>query len=229
MAHYKKAKFTLLDQDYFRLAGELSEQLERYGIPHAIVGGAAVQARIAHVTSEKGLRDLAVIGKCGLEARLRKTGDIDLTTLASPIDVSEVLQCIALENPNIMLDQLTEQSADFLVNGNRILINYQTQPSQLKGFGENAGHYETIIATSNQINLKSHNYAIQIRVPSVEYIIVSKLLRTQAKDAVDLHNLLTVWHNSNMTLDREKIRSILKSIGKEDLFGDFLQALNDSE
>ncbi len=88
-------------------------------------------------------------------------------------------------------------------------------------------YYNDIINSAITIDFPCKREIIPIRIARPEYLVVSKLTRNKTKDLADIVLLLNSMELDNYPFDSEEIRSILKSINKEEKY-DILVELIDS-
>jgi len=83
----------------------------------------------------------------------------------------------------------------------------------LKGI---SSYYYDIINSVVTVELPYRNKKLSIKIARPEYLIASKLTRIKPKDQVDIVVLLKAMESENYMFDSEEVRSILKSIGKDE-------------
>lgn len=225
-----ESNYTLRDKSYFNLLGELSSELERAGVEYALVGGAGIQARVSEKLSKVRGTDISSLEELDL---LRKTKDIDITSRADDIKFASFFNNWQLINPNISLEEMYGKkkniqfkTAPYSVD---IMLNYQTDPSDLKGLGEK--FYYECIDTAEPLELWHGNKDIGVRVAKPEYLIASKLTRSAEKDIYDISLMLKIFDkDSSNRIDFNKIRNILNESDKpykigvlEDIIKDVLK------
>ena len=213
MAKCKTQGYTLLDDFYFGSMCVLVDELNRFNIPYAIVGGAAYQIKMAGILSKDVKGDISSVQ--GLEGILRGTGDIDLTIKSDMGRMVNLLNQMAASCKHINIETQPSKSVRFKKGNDSVYVNYQTEPADVKALTE---HYDKIIETAEEVYLRKGNKDSYFKIPSMPYLIVSKVLRREEKDKVDIFNLLGLCRKKNIKLNFEEVRSILKSIGKEDSF-----------
>ncbi|MBF0118761.1 MAG: nucleotidyl transferase AbiEii/AbiGii toxin family protein [Desulfobacterales bacterium] len=181
-------------------------------IPYAIVGGGAVQIYTSSIAIKKKVID-SIKDINGLSFMFRKTGDIDLSFL---YDLSELIKTF-----NMIIEQYSDVykfhsfiKRFVIQKGNhRLNLNYQTEPNDLKGI---RSYYDDIIHTAITVCLPYRNKIIEVKTAKPEYIVASKLTRIKPKDQIDIMILLKAVDMDNYPFDSEEVRSILKSVNKED-------------
>ncbi len=191
-------------------------------IPYAIVGGGAVQVYASSVTIKHGnLNSIKDIN--GLSFFLRKTGDIDLSFNYESTDIIEKFNLIIKHSTgDYIFHNFTKRFV--IQNGtHRLNLNYQLNPEDLKGI---SSYYNDIINTAINIELPYKDQIINIKIARPEYLITSKLTRVKPKDQLDILLLLKTMEMDNYPFDSEEVRSILKSINKEDNYNILLELMD---
>lgn len=214
MAHLKVARYTILDRFYFDAVKTIADELDFDYIPYVIVGGTAYQIKIAELVA--GIEGNLNSVTAGLEAFLRQTGDIDLAVRAEESDMINAFnQMVATSNVGIQ--NLPNKSLRIEKGNNSVQVSYQTGPSDFRGMTQ---FYDHIIDTADEATVMRGNTILRVRIPSLDYLLASKLIRMKEKDKVDVFNLLNVCRNKDQNLRStfESTRSILKSLGKEHNF-----------
>lgn len=221
MPHYKSGPgYTILNSFYFSALRALGTELEREDIPYAFVGGTAIQLRVADILGGNGAADIKGIG--GLDVLLRRTGDIDVATIANHGQIVSVVNMLTHLSPFDAelrgggLARLTRRTREHGID-DVILVNIYTGVADVRGLGD---HYEPQITTAEEVIIRKGNEQLIIRVPTLAYCMATKLMRGEEKDKIDVHGLLKACTERNVPFhqDLEEARSILKSIGKEDRF-----------
>ncbi len=206
--------YNIKDKAYFSLIGEVSEELSNSNINYALVGGAAVQVRVASILSAAKQGDIGMVDD--LDLLLRETKDIDITSNADDGKFMYFFNEWQVKNPNIMLKHLGEKRKEitFVTCPKTIdvILNYQTEPNDLKGLDENA-FYECI-DTATPVELWYDNKRIETVVALPEYIVASKLTRAEEKDKFDISVLLKTTEKYGPRIDFNKIKFILERAGK---------------
>lgn len=206
--------YTMKDKAYFSLIGEVSEELFNHGINYALVGGAAVQARVASILSSAKQGGIGAVDE--LDPLIRETKDIDITSNADEGKFMYFFNEWQVKNPNIMLKSIGEKRKEikFVTCPKTIdvILNYQTEPHDLKGLDENT-FYECI-ETATPVELWYDNKRIETVVAQPEYIIASKLTRSEEKDIFDISALLKTTEKYGPRIDFNKIKFILERASK---------------
>ncbi len=207
--------YTLKDKGYFNLIGELASELRGSGIRYALVGGAGIQARVCDVLSKAKNTDVSGISEIDL---LRKTKDIDIASDTDDSKFTFFFNRWQAVNPNVKLGEMygKRKNRKFRTTPCSIdlILNYQTEPSDLKGLDENA-FYESI-DTAQPLELWYGNTAIDVYVAQPEYMVASKLTRAEEKDIYDISLMLKVFEeHSGKRIDFNRIKFILERAGKD--------------
>lgn len=210
----KIARYTILDDFYFDVVKAISDELYTNGVPYIVVGGTAYQMKLAElVLNGKDLDSNEHV----LGAFLRKTGDIDLSTHGSLIQIVQLFNVMAATTPSFAIQNLPNKSLRIERNSESIQVSYQTESADLCGLHD---FYGDIIDTADDVTLRKRNMVIRARIPHLDYLLASKLIRMKEKDKVDISNLLNAYKNKgeDITSELESTRRILKSLGKENNF-----------
>lgn len=183
-----------------------------YDIPYALVGGGAVQVYLSSVVIKREkISSIKEIN--GLSYVLRKTGDIDMSFNYETSALVEKFNLIINDSSlpytfhNFIKRFVLQEGA------RRFNINYQIEPSDLKGI---SSYYYDIINSVVTVELPYRNKKLSVKIARPEYLIASKLTRIKPKDQVDIVVLLKAMESENYMFDSEEVRSILKSIGKDE-------------
>ena len=195
--------YNILNKNYFNALKIVCAELQRKGIEYAVVGGAAAQILIADAVGWKS---------SSLDGRLRKTRDIDLS-----------LKVDSDFNPISFFNSLcAEENRPGYAVIKDVKINYITEAAQFKGL---ESFFTSFIEGALEIqHPKSKD--IMFRTEKPEDLIITKLTRkskAKAKDSFDLISLLKAYDAANKKIDGEEIRSMLKQLGKEELFSEYLE------
>ncbi len=209
--------YTYLNRPYFNVASALHDAMEEQDIQYAIVGGSGVQATIVDAVAMHGLNTIKE-HKLELQNLLRPTKDIDIGTLggsnekmfSAGREIAEA--CGAGYNP--MLDS---RALKFEFAGQEpVYVQYEMSKEDFKGLPE---IYDSVVNEAKTLSLcYNGKRAIDLKVAKPEHLIASKLTRGADKDKIDISHLLTVCKNSNIPIQLEDIRAILKGSNKGDLF-----------
>jgi len=215
----KVSEYTILDDSFYETLSSFAEELDRNKIQYALVGGAAVQSKIASVLSKNGKMSLNDIG--GLDFLVRKTGDLDiaLDNISDERLVELFNSYNALNPPNKHLHPVTNKS---LRTRKDININLETCPEDFKGLPKS---YSDIVYTSEPIVLRKGNNYAHISIAKPEYLVASKLTRLAEKDRIDIYNLIKTMHGNKEKFGFEEVKNILKANAKEDRI-DFLKEIH---
>jgi len=202
----KQRKYTLSDKEYFYGFFVLFRELYAEKIPSVLVGGAAVQARIAAKLS--GGRSL---GDISLENCLRKTDDYDICTLSKDSQILNLLPRLNTEEeigeeiyslevirngcakPKIVVNSLSDEK--------EIMINFSKSASDANYFKE---YYNEMIDSSDEFLLRYGPMEAKIKVAKPEYLIISKLMRLNERDLIDIKALLNLE-----SIDEERIKKLM--------------------
>lgn len=210
MAHHTlNRKYTLLDRFYFDALSSLTTELSQQGIPYVVGGGTAVQLHIAHILGG-GVADIK--GITGLDVLLRETGDVDLATLADEGRMVNVGNSLAYGSP-FAVQSLAGKRLSLRRDENVIFINYETGPADFRWLPD---HYGQIIETAEEVSARRRTSELRAFVPRLEYCLALKLLRLKPKDQIDIINLTNICNSRGVIPNLEEVRSILKSVGKEE-------------
>ncbi|MHA1866261.1 MAG: hypothetical protein ACTSWZ_07130 [Candidatus Heimdallarchaeaceae archaeon] len=216
--------YTLKDRGYFEILKIVSEEFSRQKIRYALVGGAGVQARIADILSKAQETDVSNVQ--GLENLLRGTKDLDITSNASEEDFIKYFNEVQALNPAINISSGGVRSKKFSLKGRRgkelvaICLNYQTGPQDLSGLDES--FYNECIQTSEILNLNYGNKEIGVSVAKPEYLVASKLTRSDTKDIWDIGALLrTIKQNPSVAreFNPDKVKELLERANRGEIYG----------
>ena len=213
-----KNNYNLRDWGYFKLLQLISEGLEFREVDYALVGGAAVQARIVHAfNTYEGLTAPNIP-----EPMLRRTKDFDITTLSSEGELVHFLNLLQLENEPLIVRPKQPLRVNLTYSGRNaepvtVLLNYQTGPQEFSGLSDE--FYAECLRTAEDLFLHYNNEEARVRIATPECIIASKLTRSSAKDIVDISGLLRVLDSYQKKgakpFNYELVRSYLKEAEKE--------------
>jgi len=207
----KERKYDLLNKEYFYGISALFREFSEKKIPAVLVGGAAVQAKIASLASNgRPLNEVQ-----GLENLLRKTDDFDISTVATDQQVIDFLKNIdgkydeavgnniynlkidrmGLKKPKIIVERAGENDySDSLIS-----LNIENSPRDLLRLDEK--YYETIINNSETLDLENSGIKASIKVAKPEYLIAAKSLRFADRDREDIYNLTKAMKESNSKIN----------------------------
>ncbi len=217
----KQNAYTIQDDIFMDALALLEAHFQ--GIPHAIVGGAAVQIYVAAVVIKTGQAN-SVNALNGLSFALRRTGDIDVSFDGDPAAlVSAFNLVIAQAAPPYALHSFPKR---FIIQdgARRLNINYQIESADLKGI---PAYYHDIIHTAVTVTLPHQHRLLSLKLAKPEYLIASKLTRVKPKDQIDMMLLLKAMESAQYPFDAEEVRSILKSVDKGEQY-DILAELMES-
>jgi len=215
--------YTLKDRGYFETLKRITEELSRHNISYALVGGAAVQTRVADVLSRANKLSIPDIPE--LETLLRKTKDFDITT--KPLEenfsfVSFFNEFQAL-NPDLSIIEEGPKTKRINLSGKNpvsVILNYQAGPQDL--YGLDSSFYFECIDTAEELDLRYNNSRSKVRVAKPEYIITSKLTRADSKDIWDISVLLkTIEQHRNYTpkFKPSLVKFLLERAGRGEIYG----------
>lgn len=217
-----KGGFTIRNENFFRALQVLSQELYEQGIPYAVVGGTAVQVRLANLVSKNGEENF---NRCpSMDILLRKTGDIDLATDSTLEDMVTFFNMLQAQTPDVSVRSSVEYHAGMCVGGESVAVNYQVSPEQFKGL---TTHYKEIINTAVPRTIRRGRNQATVYVPSDNYLLASKIIRGKEKDKIDAVNLIKAIKSAGKEPPLEQARSILKSVGRENKFDKFADGLYD--
>lgn len=215
----KSSKYTIKDDFVWRTLSSFKDEVERQRIPYSLVGGVAVQARIADLLSEDGRWD--IYGVPNLDSLIRPTGDFDFALDVSKNDnvsndnLSYLFNIFISNANNFSAKQISSKSMRINQNDQSIILNCETCPEDFKGLPK---FYQDIIDSSENISLRKNNSHLDIVVPKIEYMLASKATRAEEKDIFDMYNLINHSLDKKKPVDKEFIRNVLKESGKENCF-----------
>ena len=192
-------------------------------IPYAIVGGGAIQIYATSIVMKNACLS-SVKDINGLSLVLRKTGDIDISFNYDPTELIKRFNLIIKKTTGIYTFHSFTKRFVVQEGARRFNLNYQIEPGDLKGI---PSYYDDIINSAITIDFPCKREIIPIRIARPEYLIVSKLTRNKPKDQADIVLLLKSMELDNYPFDSEEVRSILKSVNKEEKY-DILVELIDS-
>lgn len=113
-----------------------------------------------------------------------------------------------------------------IVGGLTLMVILSKEPISTAGYvqppylGKLASHYSSILSQSCNISLKHGDDKVSLPVIPAEYLLAQYLTSTSARDRIKAASLVKYGKEK---LDDEKLRGILKSIGAESDFDDYLQ------
>lgn len=215
--------YTLKDGVYFNALGILTSEFERQGIDYALVGGAAIQARISDTICRRqktNIRDAV-----GLEHLLRETKDFDITSNVPEETFVRYFNELQATIPNVSILPERARSKRMKIKGKEdalIHINYQTGPQDFVGLNED--FYQECIRTAQPLRLKYNGTATTVNVATPECIVTSKLTRSDPKDIWDIATLLRtmkMYKQQAGKFKESKVRDYLESAGRGEIFGRF--------
>mgnify|MGYP001591437539 CR=1 FL=1 len=174
-----KDNYNLRDWGYFKLLQLLSEGLDFQEIDYALVGGGAVQARIAHAFNAYENMTAPEIP----EPMLRRTKDFDITTHSSEGELATFLNHLQLENEPLTIRPKQPRRVVLTITGRNaapasVVLNYQTGPRDFSGLSDS--FYDECLRTAEDLYLEYNNEGLMVRVATPECIIASKLTRCGA-------------------------------------------------
>lgn len=192
-------------------------------VPYAIVSGGAVQVYVASVAMQAaGLDSVKAIN--GLSFVLRRTGDIDLSFQHDATDLIKKFNLIIHEAFGTYTFHSYTKRFVMQDGKRRLNLNYQLEPKDLKDI---PSYYYDIIQSAISIELPYKQERLHLKLARPEYLIVSKLTRVKPKDQIDIVLLLKAMELDEYPFDSEEVRSILKSIDKQENY-DILVELMDA-
>lgn len=181
-------------------------------IPYAIVGGGAVQVYVSSIALKDACLN-SVKDINGLAFILRKTGDIDLSFNYDSTELIKKFNLIIEHTAGSYTFHSFTKRFVIQAGKRRFNLNYQLEPADLKGI---PSYYYDIIDTAITVEFPYKHTILNLKIARPEYLIVSKLTRTKPKDQVDITLMLKAMELDNYPFDSEEVRSILKSINKEE-------------
>lgn len=220
MSMKKQNVYTIKDEIFT----DTLEIIYRYfnEIPYAIVGGGAIQIYASFAAMKEADLD-SVKDLNGLSLSLRKTGDIDLSFDYDSTELTKKLNLIIEQTVGIYTFHSFSKRFVIQDGTRRLNLNYQNNPDDLKGIST---YYNDIIHTAITIEFPYKSEKIYLKIARPEYLIVSKLTRNKPKDQADIVLLLKSMELNNYPFDSEEVRSILKSVNKEDKYNILLELMD---
>lgn len=213
-----KDNYTLRDYEYFKLLQLIAEELEDEEIDYALVGGGAVQSRIADIFNR---RDGLTAPNLS-EFLLRKTKDFDITSRSSESDFIIFLNVLQAKNKRLSVGNKQPRRVNLIYQGRRsqravsINLNYQLGSQDFSGLNES--FYNQCIDTAEALYLNYNHEEVLVRVATPECIVASKLTRSSAKDIVDISMLLNVLASDKGSemkyFDYSLVKRYLRGAGK---------------
>lgn len=190
----EKRNYNLRDRGYFKLLQIVAEGLDFQEVDYALVGGSAVQVRIAHAMNSYEGMTIPDIP----EPMLRRTKDFDITTHSSEVELANFLNLLQVEHEPLTIKPTQPRRVVLTYpsgNGRNtapvsVVLNYQTGPQDFSGLSDR--FYNECLNTAEELHLDYKNEGLMVRVATPECIIASKLTRYSAKDVVDISGLLRV-------------------------------------
>lgn len=214
---YEEGMYTLLNREYFNIAGALHEALKEQDVKYAVVGGGGIQARIVDAVAKQGLKSIKDC-KHILQTPLRSTTDIDIATSGGDgVKMFSAGQKIS-GSCGVGYNQMRDARAlKFEPVGKApIYVQYELDKDNFQGLPE---MYNSVIEEAEKLNLRYNGkHGIELMVAQPKHLIASKLTRWAPKDIVDTSNLLKIYHDCGKQIDIEDIRAILKGSNKGNLF-----------
>lgn len=208
-----KGDLTIKHAEYFTLLTELVRDLDSGNMPYFIFGGGGVQVAIGSALT-KGTRDFTK--EPALDLHLRKTSDIDIYIDAPSEQLIPALQelCFALSKSHPTLN--CDLQSDSLTFG-RAVVNYVTNPEDLKGFSHEV---QRIFESSANSRLRKGNKEYNITLESPEYNLAAKLTgnKIKTKDEFDIGHLTLVLQQTGRSIKEEELKQILQRLNKPEAF-----------
>lgn|GEM_PF-5958069 len=207
----KERKYTIKNKQYFYALSAFFSELNAQQIAGCLVGGTAVQVRVAKAKSNSN--DIA-IDSLNLDGLLRETDDIDVCLLdsARSLDLNklereeergeEVYQLILKRN-GVKKPILEVHSLDDCCEIKLNISYCKDDANALKDY------YAEMILSAEPLVLKNNGIAASISVARPEYIIASKLVRHNERDVQDIKKLCQLEKG----IDFDKIKRMLKKEG----------------
>jgi hypothetical protein len=202
---------TLIHPNYFEALKIISDELNFWKIPYAIVGGCATQIWLSDAVGKgEPINDVSE-----LKYLLRPTKDVDLIA----------------QKPELFYQAMNTLAANYsrkggwrfnighagtkLTRGNdAINFSYITDAatSGLKAV------YKDFIEKAEEVELKRSSMIAKPRVLIPEHLVAAKLTAeaNQEKHLGDVSNLLRVLKTAGQRFDDEDVRSLIKTLGKYD-------------
>ncbi len=215
---------TLLDANYVYGMGRISEALRHRTVEHAFVGGTAVQALCCYLDTNKGAFSITDELALTHVAKLRRTDDYDIITLADERAIRCVLADIQGEeilndeiyeteitskgwkNPSIRIQSTLQEPMELRINFSVATCDSKLLPAHL---------YETEINSAEEVEFRKDDLRVPVRITNPEYILASKIARNhntsdeKPKDFYDARLLLEAiarYNESFASLEGEAIR-----------------------
>lgn len=218
----KNNNYNMKDWGYFKLLQLIAEGLELQEINYALVGGSAVQARVANAFNTYENISIPDIH----EPMFRKTKDFDIATYSDEGEVVSFLNHLQLENDPLTIRPKQSRRVNLTYSPKRdispvsIVLNYQIGPQDFAGLGSN--FYDECLKTAEYLGLHYNNETAKVRVATPECIIASKLTRNSPKDIVDISGLLMVLAayetKGARPFNYNLVKDYLREAGKENCF-----------
>ncbi|MDM8515636.1 hypothetical protein QUF76_05505 [Desulfobacterales bacterium HSG16] len=216
----KQNAYTIADEIFMDALKVIDNNFK--DIQYAIVGGGAVQVYVSSVTMKHaGLKAVNEIN--GLSLMLRRTGDIDLSFDSDLAGILKLFNVIIAQKAKKYLYHSFEKRFVMQNGMCRFNLNYQTEPEDLKDI---SSYYHDIIHSAISVPLNDKNRVLNLKLARPEYLVVSKLTRIKPKDQVDIALLLKAAELDGYPFDTEEVRSILKSVKKEEGYDILLELMD---
>jgi len=203
---------TLLHPNYFEALKIVSDELNFWKVPYAIVGGCATQIWLSDAVG----KGAPVNDVSDLKYLLRPTKDVDLIA----------------HNPELFYQAMNTLADNYSKNGRKSGWRFNVGHSGTKLVrGSDAINfsyitdaassglktvYKDFIEKAEEVELKRSSMIANPRVLIPEHLVAAKLTAeaNQEKHLGDVSNLLRVLKTAGQRFDDEDVRSLIKTLGK---------------
>lgn len=211
----KSRKNTIKDKSYFYGLSVLFKSLYAANIPAVLVGGTAVQVRIAHALAKHNNSKPDISKINNIEKYLRPTNDYDICALCKDDALQKVIQGLNIEEEiddeiyqievsrnGIVKPKIKVYSLNGAYNETEIVLNFSRNASNTNFFKD---YYDEMIFSGEEISLFNEQLKAEITVAKPEYIVAAKLMRGKERDFHDINLLLNFEK-----IDKQELARIMK-------------------
>ena len=242
----KRELYDLTDDPFAMFVNRVGEVLREEGIPHNIVGGAAVQGQVLSMLVEKyGIDVYGLIADPDIRVQdyLRSTDDVDVA-LKLEGDDRERIRRINGILPRFAFEDITPNGESIVeVRHGRVGASRPTYRIYIDGKGSdekvivmNIGRgnkngkvrgldtkwYDEFIDQSQRITVPyAEGFEIVMNIPRLEHLLASKIAGSRAKDLMDIKNLVDLTKSIGRGLDVDEIGKILLPVNERN-YGRFI-------
>ena len=238
----KTQDYNLSNEEFAFFVNRASEALRGIGIPHAFVGGVAVQAHTLKRLCNKYSVDISTLAASNKHIRfqdyIRSTDDVDIALLfpdnaADYAMVGDVvgrlydsLNGVYLSNNDKHIFEYKLERRGFSrpvfsisvdnVLGKNLSLNISKQSRHLRALG--LEYYDQFIEEGETLELTySPGFNLRLRVYNPTHVLATKISQFRAKDSMDIVNLEKVLRESGGEINEEELRRILLPVHTNEL------------